>query len=100
VSERQDVEFKRLGLEFPGLFGRRLQPIDCQNLFCEISKYARVAHPDIGGVANRTRIKQSYRQNTLSMPKLTFPERWGIHANEEIGVRTTQQLDALQPTLF
>ena len=52
VAERQNAEFKRLGLEFPGLFGRRLQPIDCQNLFCEISKYARVAHPDIGGIAN------------------------------------------------
>jgi IrrE N-terminal-like domain len=43
------------------------------------------------------RIGTSY---TTTCYALTFPERWGIHANEEIGVRTTQQLDALQPTLF
>ena len=35
----------RLHLAFDGLFGRRLQPIDCQNVFCEVSKYARIAHP-------------------------------------------------------
>ena len=38
MVERQGEEFARLGLDFMGLFGRRLQPIDCQNLFCEISK--------------------------------------------------------------
>lgn len=100
VTDRQDAEFKRLGLEFPGLFGRRLQPIDCQNLFCEISKYARVAHPDICGIANRTRIKQSYRQNARPIPKPTFPERWGIHVDEGITVGTTQRAEALEPTLF
>lgn len=100
VTERQDAEFKRLGLEFPRLFGRRLQPIDCQNLFCEISKYARVAHPDIGGIANRTRIKQSYRQNARPIPKPTFPERWGIRVDDGVAVGTTQRVEALQPTLF
>jgi hypothetical protein len=100
VTERQDAEFKRLGLEFPGLFGRRLQPIDCQNLFCEISKYARVAHPDIGGIANRKRIKQSYQRSARPIPKLTFPGRWGIHVDEGIGVRATQRVETLQPTLL
>jgi hypothetical protein len=100
MVERQDAEFKRLGLEFPGLFGRRLQPIDCQNLFCEISKYARIAHPDVSGVANRTRIKQRYRQNARPIPKPTFPERWGIHVDERIAVGTTQRVDALEPTLL
>src|SRR5947209_14469116 len=41
MAERQEVEFARLGLEFQTLWGRRLQLIDCQNLFCEVSKYAR-----------------------------------------------------------
>jgi alpha-glutamyl/putrescinyl thymine pyrophosphorylase clade 1 len=59
-----------LGLDFPGLFGRPLQPIDCQNLFCEISKYARVAHPEVGGVANRTRIKQSYHPSGQPAPQV------------------------------
>jgi len=100
VTDQQDTEFKRLGLEFPGLFGRKLQPIDCQNLFCEISKYTRVAHPDIRGIANRTRIKQCYRRNARPIPKPTFPERWGIHADEGIAVGTTQQVEALEPSLF
>jgi hypothetical protein len=82
MTDRQDTEFRRLGLEFPGLFGRRLQPIDCQNLFCEISKYARVAHPDICGVANRTRIKQCYQPSSRPAPPPQFPERWGLSTDK------------------
>lgn len=73
----QDREFARLGIDFPGLFGRRLQPIDCQNLFCEISKYARVAHPEAAGISGRTRIKQGYSAgDPLHQP--IFPPRWGL----------------------
>ena len=79
MTDQQENEFKRLGLEFSGLFGRRLQPIDCQNLFCEISKYARVAHPEILGIAKRTRIKQSYRPSHRPTPSPQFPERWGLN---------------------
>lgn len=78
VTDRQEQEFKRLGLSFNGLFGRRLQPIDCQNLFCEISKYARVAHPDIMGVSGRTRIKQSYNATPRRLPQPFFPPRWDL----------------------
>jgi hypothetical protein len=82
MTDQQENEFNRLGLVFRGLFGRRLQPIDCQNLFCEISKYARVAHPDISGVAKRTRIKQSYKPNGRPAPLLQFPNRWGLNVSE------------------
>ena len=58
VTESQEREFERLGLKFRTLGGRRLQLIDCQNLFCEVSKYARVKHPEIKGLSKRTRIKQ------------------------------------------
>lgn len=78
VTEAQDAEFSRRGITFPGLFGRRLKPIDCQNLFCEISKYARVAHPEIAGVTGRTRIKQSYRQAARRIPPPFFPPRWRL----------------------
>jgi hypothetical protein len=78
VTARQDEEFARRGIDFPGLFGRRLQPIDCQNLFCEISKYARSAHPEYAGVSGRTRIKQGYRMSTKPLPDPFFPPRWGI----------------------
>lgn len=79
MVDTQEREFSRLGLEFPGLFGRRLQPIDCQNLFCEISKYARVAHPDVAGSNGRTRIKQGYTGGG-SVPLPIFPPRWHLNA--------------------
>jgi len=79
VTERQDSEFARLGLDFPGLFGRRLKQIDCQNLFCEISKYARVAHPDALGASGRTRIKQKYSDSgSKSVEAPFFPPKWGL----------------------
>ncbi len=80
VTERQDREFAARGIEFPGLAGRPLKPIDCQNLFCEISKYARMAHPSVAGVSGRTRIKQSYRHSTRPLPEPFFPPRWGINS--------------------
>jgi hypothetical protein len=78
MVERQDIEFARLDLPFEGLFGRRLQPIDCQNLFCEISKYARVAHPEISGVAGRTRIKQGFRAAPRALAPPCFPPKWNL----------------------
>lgn len=79
VTDRQEQEFKRLNLSFPGLFGRRLQPIDCQNLFCEISKYARVAHPELAGVSGRTKIKQTYTAVPRRLPQPFFPPRWKLN---------------------
>ncbi len=78
VADRQEEEFERLGLKFRTLFGRRLQLIDCQNLFCEISKYSRVAHPDVEGVAGRTRIKQKFRASA-GLERPYFPPKWGIN---------------------
>jgi hypothetical protein len=83
VCERQEETFRSAGIKFQTLFGRRLQPIDCQNLFCEISKYARVAHPDIRGLTGRTRIKQLYRQTTEPLPAPMFPPRWGLGISGE-----------------
>jgi hypothetical protein len=81
VTERQEAEFSARGIAFPGLYGRRLQPIDCQNLFCEISKYSRVSHPEILGSANRTRIKQIYRARTSAASQPVFPPRWGLRTS-------------------
>lgn len=76
----QEEQFGRLGIEFPGLFGRPLKLIDCQNLYCEISKYARAAHPDAAGIAGRTQIKQAYRTSPLPAPVPTpyFPPKWRL----------------------
>ena len=78
VTERQEEEFDRLDLPFRDLWGRRLQLIDCQNLFCEVSKYARVKHPDIKGFGGRSRIKQIYR-STAEPIEYWFPPKWGIN---------------------
>ena len=78
VTDRQQDEFDRLGLEFRSLWGRRLQLVDCQNLFCEVSKYARAAHPEIKGVNDRTRIKQIYRSSGGPI-EYWFPPKWGFN---------------------
>ena len=78
VTERQEQEFERLGLQFRKLGGRRLQLIDCQNVFCEISKYARVKHPEIKGHSDRTRIKQVYRPSETPIA-YWYPPKWKIN---------------------
>src|SRR5215218_3751079 len=78
VADRQEEEFERLGLEFESLWGRPLQLIDCQNLFCEVDKYARIAHPYAQGVTHRTRIKQIYSPN-LKPLSYWYPPKWGIN---------------------
>jgi hypothetical protein len=91
MCDVQESEFSRRGLSFSGLFGRPLQPIDCQNLFCEIAKYSRVAHPDVEGCSGRTRIKQTYyppAHGYLEPP--LFPPRWGI----EVGLPSNARAGA------
>ena len=78
VTELQEDEFQRLDQKFRDLWGRRLQLIDCQNLFCEVSKYARVRHPDFKGVGKRSRIKQVYRP-TAEPVEYWYPPKWGIN---------------------
>lgn len=79
MVENQDKEFKRLGLDFKLLWGRKLHAIDCQNIFCELDKYCRVAHPELK--SNRVKIKTKYE----SVPKKIeyfYPPKWNI--NEKI----------------
>jgi hypothetical protein len=78
MADHQEEHFARLGLGFAGLRGRPLQLIDCQNLFCEVDKYARVAHPEIAGHSGRTRIKQKF-QPVLEPVPAWFPPKWGIN---------------------
>lgn len=81
TCEHQTHEFARLGIDFRDLWGRELKLIDCQNLFCEVDKYARVKHPDAVGLSGRTRIKQLYRP-TSGIIRYRYPPKWGI--NERI----------------
>jgi 5-hmdU DNA kinase, helical domain len=77
MAEHQEQHFARLGLRFGGLRGRPLQLIDCQNLFCEVDKYARVAHPEVPGLSGRTRIKQRFRP-VADPVSAWFPPKWGL----------------------
>lgn len=79
MADRQKEEFLRLGIEFENLWGRNLQLIDCQNLFCEVDKYARVAHPEIQGLTKRNRIKQKFRPSALEPIKFFYPPKWEIN---------------------
>lgn len=81
MADTQDSNFRRLGLDFGGLRGRPLQLIDCQNLFCEVDKYARVAHPDVPGISGRSRIKQKFTAVNQSMTAW-FPPKWGLNDDQ------------------
>ena len=94
ITDRQEYEFDRLGLQFHSLWGRPLQLIDCQNLFCEISKYSRIKHPDVEGISKRTRIKQKYRLNGSPI-EYWYPPKWRI--NDRIRVTDDHDTLARQP---
>ena len=83
VTRNLDALFESQGLKFNDLYGRPLQLIDCQNIFCEISKYARIAYPEHQGVSGRTKIKQKYKSIQNALPPLTLPPKWGLSLKNE-----------------
>ena len=88
MADLQEREFERLGLDFQSLWGRPLQLIDCQNCFCEVDKYARVAHPEIAGRSDRVRIKQKFVP--ISEPiEFFYPPKWKL--NNKIRVDAPQR---------
>jgi len=88
MTANQESEAARLGIDLPTLFGRRLHAIDCQNLFCELDKYARVAFPTLK--SNRRRIKTLFRP-AETLPELFYPPKWGL--NERLPRRESVQLE-------
>jgi hypothetical protein len=94
VYEQQEVALEAAGIAFQSLYGRRLQPIDCQNLFCEISKYARVAYPDVVGLSGRKRIKQVYRRAPEALPKPMYPPRWHLQIEPSHALLTDESARA------
>ena len=80
VTEQQERFLEIRGLTFKKLWGRPLHLIDIQNLFCEVDKYARVFHPEIGSHDGRKRIKQVFRPNREPI-NYWFPPKWGINGS-------------------
>jgi alpha-glutamyl/putrescinyl thymine pyrophosphorylase clade 1 len=76
MTEHQLEETARLGIELPTLFNRHLHAIDCQNLFCELDKYARQKFPELK--SNRSRIKSKFAPSTQPL-ELFYPPKWRIN---------------------
>jgi len=75
MSDNQEEEFKKLGIEFKNLDGRPLQYIDCQNLFCELDKYCRQAVPELK--SNRKKIKKKYSEKKEKIDYM-YPPKWNV----------------------
>jgi hypothetical protein len=83
VDEQEEL-FRYFDLEPLTLFGRRLHAIDCQNLFCEVDKYARITHPEFTLPDGRSKIKQTL-QSISQLPEPFFPPKWKIKPLEREG---------------
>lgn len=87
MSDIGEEEFRRLDLDFPYLWGRPLQLIDFQNLFCEVDKYARVMHPNIHGRSGRVRIKQRFTPTPRALPQF-YPPKWELDVPQHLSKPT------------
>lgn len=90
VADTATDSFLSRGIVFDSLWGRPLQLIDCQNLFCELGKYARVMHPDLPGLSGRTQIKQRYSPSDRDV-RVGYPPRWAREYDQAIPVATRQR---------
>lgn len=81
MVENQDNNFERLDVKFKDLFGRKLQAIDCQNLFCEVDKYSRVKFPELK--SNRSKVKATFHK-TGEIENPIYPPKWNINKNIDL----------------
>jgi hypothetical protein len=91
MTENQENEFQRLGLSFQSLWGRPLQAIDCQNLFCETDKYCRAAFPDLK--SNRKKIKAKFTATPQPIDYF-YPPKWFI--NDKVQETLAQRLPTVE----
>jgi hypothetical protein len=91
MTENQENEFQRLGLNFQSLWSRPLQAIDCQNLFCETDKYCRAAFPDLK--SNRKKIKAKFTATPQQIDYF-YPPKWDI--NDQVQETLAQRLPPLE----
>lgn len=84
MVDQQDRASEALGLPVPRLLDKRpLRAIDCQNLFCELDKYARVQFPELR--SNRSRIKATFTPSPEPLPEPSYPPKWGLAARRATG---------------
>ncbi|KAG6907715.1 hypothetical protein DXG01_007628 [Tephrocybe rancida] len=76
LTENQDAQFNRLGIEFSGLGPKRLPMdlVDIEHTLCEVDKYARKAHPEVKG--KRLEIRNLFNPTTSVYPPIVLPKAW------------------------
>ncbi len=99
VAEQQEEAFRKRDLAWLDLWGRPLQLIDAQNLFCEVDKYTREAHPELSALAAGSRIKQRYTP-AGPPPTAWFPPKWGVNDSIPARYHSTDGESRDQLTLF
>ncbi len=85
MTENQHEQFQSLGINFQSLWGLPLKAIDCQNLFCEVDKYCRVAFPELK--SNRTKIKAKFTANPTPIDYF-YPPKWKINEKVQVTLAT------------
>lgn len=99
TADAQHHEFDRRGLDWHDLWGRDLQLIDAQNLFCEVDKYTRVARPELSQYASGTRIKQRYRPDQRPVTAW-FPPKWGLNDRTSVDISVEPRAASAQLALI
>ena len=66
MVDEQEAACEEHGIEPPTLYGRRLHAIDCQNLFCELDKYARVPSRRCSAIAPASKRRLRRRRSRWS----------------------------------
>lgn len=82
TAERQTQECEARGIDPITLWGRPLQLVDIQNVFCEVDKYSRVRHPDVQGHSGRTRIKRRFEPRAEPLAAW-YPPKWNVRVTFE-----------------
>jgi len=80
VDQQEGVEAE-FGIAAPSLFGRPLHAIDCQNLLCEVDKYARAAFPEL--MRGPKRIKRRFHGPQPLEPPF-YPPHWKLSPPEPL----------------
>ena len=83
MVDDQESACESYGITPPRLLGvRRLHAVDCQNLFCELDKYARVKFPELR--SNRSRIKATFTPSDEPL-ELFYPPKWRLPTGASAG---------------
>lgn len=77
VADAAEDCLTALGIELESLWGRPLQLVDCQNLFCELDKYARIVHPELQGRSGRAHLKRRFVPSCSPLT-VRYPPRWHL----------------------